>query len=1175
MKFKDLYEKSLERRVNPAVSASDLNEETVKTEIDEYVFTPEIISNLYKILSNVKCNGGDHVGIWINGYYGSGKSHFLKYTSYCLSSKYAEHAFSRLIEAAQEISKEDDLELMQAGVDINELKALKDWYANKADVEMVMFNIGDVHDVNSNQNTAFTSIFWNQFNARRGYNSVNLALAQYLEKALDDDGKFGEFKDLVSQNGFDWERNISRFAAGRIDMALEMAKTVDPDLAIDAIRQRVINNEINVSVESFANELKEYLDKKNNRNHRIMFFVDEVSQFIDDHKDLILQLQSLVERLDKVCESKVWIACTAQQSLETVVQNAGGNISNPNDAIGKILGRFEVRASLQGTKPEYITQRRILEKNGQAEIDLKNLFKADKAKLDAQFVLPTSYRSYRDGEDFAAYYPFVPYQFQLIMKVLDSFEKMNFVDKQVRGNERSLINITFSIAKETAECEVGEFIPFDRFFGVEIQGSMQHFGQMAIANARQAVQAVTDRQKQQFYTRVVNVLFMICNLSDVDKQTFSATIDNVVTLLMTRIDANKAVIKDEVNEVLQYLMDKSVIRKIKTDTGTEIYNFYTQEESEVAELIKNQPVDSNTYSDELYRIISGYFNMSNKETYATRNFSVGANVDGRSYLANNADIVVDFLTTSSSDTPVQYSLVNADNHLVFFLCPQWKEQKGLRNSFIEYCRVQRFAQEPAVSEERQRTKRMFLERAKEMYSKEIVPKFNQLLETCPIISGQSALAASEIGASRGKEHYRSAINFHIDRLYPYAQIVNNTETPRSQNELSTKILRPVEATLVQKPLSQAEEQVNDYLDRQIHDVTVADVMRAFSKVPYGWSEFATVYTLNELVRRHLYTFNYNNIPNVSRETTARNIVKDATRFTIEKARAIPQELINNFIAAWEHIFNVTTIPGGNDSTELYRNCKETDDSELNRLHSNYKDLYRKLASCPFVDVIDQAISLMDDWLKIRDHREFFETIINAKDSASTLFDRCKRIRKFADEQFDKYREILQFIKDNDGNFEFLSPEHQDIVRQLDAVKTDMEPWNNIPAYNKMMRNLNSELTKCRQGLVEQIASNYNKVFDDLDEYAKSVKVSSDKYARRDATISTKTSSRNFWALKAANADAKSFFSEQLEKINKAIVVVHDPEPDYNIKNNMSRSLPLLPGCGSARWSLSTRALPSR
>lgn len=195
MKFKDLYEKGLDRKVNPAVSASDLSEDTVLTEIVEYVFTQEIIVNLYNILLNIKVNQGSHVGIWINGYYGSGKSHFLKYASYCLSNKYSEMAFIRLIEATQEIllSGKDSSVLENANISLSELKALQNWYVNKAEVEMVMFNIGDVHDANVNKANTFTTIFWNQFNAKRGYNSFNLPLAQYLEKALDDDGKFEEF----------------------------------------------------------------------------------------------------------------------------------------------------------------------------------------------------------------------------------------------------------------------------------------------------------------------------------------------------------------------------------------------------------------------------------------------------------------------------------------------------------------------------------------------------------------------------------------------------------------------------------------------------------------------------------------------------------------------------------------------------------------------------------------------------------------------------------------------------------------------------------------------------------------------------------------------------------------------------------------------------------------------
>ncbi|MCD8313153.1 MAG: hypothetical protein LUC24_03245, partial [Bacteroidales bacterium] len=285
--------------------------------------------------------------------------------------------------------------------------------------------------------------------------------------------------------------------------------------------------------------------------------------------------------------------------------------------------------------------------------------------------------------------------------------------------------------------------------------------------------------------------------------------------------------------------------------------------------------------------------------------------------------------------------------------------------------------------------------------------------------------------------------------------------------------------------------------------------------------------------------------NVTREETARNIVREATRFTVERAKAIPQSLINSFIDAWKHIFNVTTIQGGNDSSELYRNCVENKDSALNRLRETYEALPSRLIAMPFATAISDACALLNKWSRIRDHKEFFETIIDARESAAALFDKCKSINAFATEQFARYEVILGFINENEENFDFLSPEQQSIVEQLKAIETDMEPWKNIPAYNKMMRSLKGELDKCRQGLVEQITSTYNRIFDDLDKYAREVNVSSDKYARRDATISSKTGSKNFYVLKA-NVETKSFYEEQVNRINKAVNVVPEPSPDHSV-----------------------------
>ena len=104
MQLQDLYIKSINRPVNPAVSATKFDKETIDIEIKEYVFTDEILNGLYRILNAIKNNKPyDHVGIWIDGYYGSGKSHFLKYLDYCITPGTRDVALERLLDAVKEI----------------------------------------------------------------------------------------------------------------------------------------------------------------------------------------------------------------------------------------------------------------------------------------------------------------------------------------------------------------------------------------------------------------------------------------------------------------------------------------------------------------------------------------------------------------------------------------------------------------------------------------------------------------------------------------------------------------------------------------------------------------------------------------------------------------------------------------------------------------------------------------------------------------------------------------------------------------------------------------------------------------------------------------------------------------------------------------------------------------
>ena len=198
-----------------------------------------------------------------------------------------------------------------------------------------------------------------------------------------------------------------------------------------------------------------------------------------------------------------------------------------------------------------------------------------------------------------------------------------------------------------------------------------------------------------------------------------------------------------------------------------------------------------------------------------------------------------------------------------------------------------------------------------------------------------------------------------------------------------------------------------------------------------------------------------------------------------------------------------------------------------------------MLDCPFACTIDHAIEMMEGWLAIRDHKTFFVTITDARDEAAAMFDRCKNINQFVNEQFENYQSIKQFLSVNHDNFTFLTEAQQQTVEKLKAIVTDKEPWESLPSYMKMKRNLNGQLQECKAALVAQIQENYRKVFDELDEYATSVHVSPDKYTNRDSVIARLTTSNNFFAL-STNADTTRFYEEETAKINCAIVTPTPP-----------------------------------
>lgn len=1152
MKLKELYSKPINRAVNPAVSATKFDPETERIEIQEYVFTDEIINGLFRILDAIKNNKPyDHVGIWIDGYYGSGKSHFLKYLDYCITPSTRDDALCRLLEAVKAIDPLD--EKHNLGFDYEELLSIANWL-KRATIDTCIFNLETSYDNSTDKKKAFLHVFWNEFNGKRGFNKFNITLAQNLEKPLAEKGVFEAFKKRIAEEGGDW--NDPGMAAdlidNELDWVLDIAKELAPTLSVDSIRERIIKRDTNMSIDRFGMELASYLKDKGD-DYRLILLADEVSQFINKERDRYLNLQEIITKLSEACDNKVWVACTAQQDLSEIMDDC--NIAEEKDKEGKIKGRFEVKVSLKGTQPEVITQKRILDKKEDVKPELTSLYNKYKAGFDLQFKLPTSYSSYDSQDDFVDYYPFVPYQFKLIMQVFNSFLALGYVAKEVKGNERSIIKVIHSTAKANAEANLGKFISFDELYNNMFEEGLQARGQKARQNAIDMSRTYqTDRpERTQLALRVANVLFMICNISQTDQLLFPATIDNITTLLVNDMETPRLTIKNEVEKIVEFLCDNNIIRREQGKQGApDTFTFYSEEEMKVAQLIQSQVVDNNTQAEQLKEIFNKYITaLKNKEQYKTRSFSVGLTIKQRTFLSNNPDVQVEFVMDADYETAEQLALQNSNqNRMVYYVGPQYRDNKRLYNAFYWYCQANRYMATQVTSDENKKTRDEFEKRANQLYENVIKKEFEKIVDTCPVVSGLSVIDEAELGQKRGNDRYRVAMDKHLSGIYTKANLVDYPSMPRTTDQLKKAILRPIQPgdyDGMNAVLTDAEHEVDIYLNKQFAEVNVSDVLAKFSKAPYGWDNICTLYVINELVRRHNRDYSYANNPNVETSTVASRIVNESNKFTLRIAKVISPQVVQKFVFAWKEIFGVSAAPTSTDSTQLFRACRDIDsDRSLATFIKGYKDIEQHIAGYQFCQPIREAIELFESWLGERDPLKFFNLVIAAKNEVKTLIDKCKEVVQFTHDQLYVYKKLIQFQDDNQYNFSFIPIELQGAVSDFCKLKDDPWPIAGLRGYIKLQRQLSGILDGVRDDKRSKVRNAYTETFRQLRHICEKNNVDVNILPKEDVVISLKTAPSNLLQLQN-NLSTDEFYQEQVVKI-LAAAKNDDDDDDKKVKN---------------------------
>lgn len=534
MRLQNIYKADINRDINGVIKVAQDDERSIEQELREYIITKELRRHFNTFLNHYEHSLNqptDKIGVWISGFFGSGKSHFLKILSYLFSNPVVagKHAVDYFAD------KFDD-PMMFAQLES----------CVKIPTKTILFNIDSKSPLTKDK-TAILRVFAKVFYEHLGFYGNDLKVAK-LEQFIARSGKTEKFKEAFERiNGGAWEESRDSFAFFEDDVVEAMMES----LGISETAARNWFNgeeEIDLSIEQLVKEIKEYIDSQG-KQFRLLFMIDEVGQYIGSDSDLMLNLQTIVEEIGTKCGGRVWVMVTSQEAIDSITKISGNDFS-------KIQGRFNTRLSLSSSSVDEVIKKRILAKTETAEdmlrlqyeknqAVLRNLFSFNGAVLDL--------KGYSGEGEFVETYPFVPYQFRLMQNVLAQIRKHGNSGKHLSGGERSMLSGFQEAAQAIQDRDENALIPFSLFYD-----TVHTFLESSIRRVIDRCQNAADNQDgiNQYDVSILKLLYLVRYVDDV-----RANLDNITVLMCDDIRADKITMRQTIQQSLDRLVSQNYVSR--------------------------------------------------------------------------------------------------------------------------------------------------------------------------------------------------------------------------------------------------------------------------------------------------------------------------------------------------------------------------------------------------------------------------------------------------------------------------------------------------------------------------------------------------------------------------------------------------------------------------------------
>ena len=922
MNLHAIFAKDVQRPIEGVIKADDAAH--LGTEVDEYVLTNEAAKGL-ELLLEAYTNYTNANGVWISGFFGSGKSHLLKLLAHLLGDVEGQD-FPRASVSESFRSKAQDAFLPALLTKAERIPA-----------KSLLFNIDQKATlITKDQTDALLKVFVKVFDESRGYYGSQGHVARF-ERDLDNRGQYEAFKDAYARiSGRSWTQGREEGVLEEVNVAKAYAEVSGNTDSTPTNILTKYRNEYSVSIEDFADEVMAWLDKQED-DFRLNFYVDEVGQFIGTNTHLMLNLQTIAESLNTKCQGRAWVIVTSQEDMDKVV---GDRTKQQGNDFSKIQARFATRVKLTSADVEEVIRKRLLEKNEAGETALNSIYTEQHANFKTLFDFvdgAKTYRNYTDEAHFVGTYPFVSYQFPLFQAAIEGISDHNvFEGRNSSVGERSMLGVVQQVAKDIGDVEVGRLATFDHMFA-GIRASLKSAAQRSIDVAERNLD-------NELAVRLLKALFLVKYVEG-----FHATPRNLTVLVYDRFGLDLPALAKQVQEALTLLETQTYVQR-----NGNLYEYLTNEEQVIEEEIKNVDIDASDVSGRLFKIISGDVVRTSKLRYAKngQDFAFGYKLDDQVY-GQQRELTMHFITPEYPFGPEETRMHSAGkDELRVILEPDDRALSDLRLLIKteKYTKRKQTTSLSAIEDQILRAKAtQNVER-----EKELIERIRRAVGKADlVINAASVTSSSQDAITRVTDGFQDLIS----RTYTLLSLLGGVAYSEQQ---VAAFANPDQSDMFDdsslSTLAVPGDELLSFLlqrDRLGEQVTVKTTVDAFQAKPYGWDLASIEVVIAWLVGNSKITVTVDG--NVLKRTEVPAVLRNTQKHS--HAVVAPQKLFDErkvatFRKFCTDFFDEATPP--KDPLELARHGSEKLGAKLDELRALVSG-----SKYPFVEQLAAPIALLE------------------------------------------------------------------------------------------------------------------------------------------------------------------------------------------------------------------------